>query len=70
MINKEKTLETWMNRMIEYNNDKILAEKCDLEIKDICMHETDYSRIEATNAGTGTILSTCYKCKKCGEFYK
>ena len=29
----------WIRRVVEHWNDKKLAEKCGLEVKDICVHE-------------------------------
>lgn len=67
----------WLKRLREYWNDKKLAEKCGLEVKDICVHEwdgfdyfdhgirvTDFMHIVCTERGYFK------KCKKCGEFYK
>lgn len=55
----------WLKRIVDYYNDKILACKCGLEVKDICVHESDGyiywddERFPEKN-----------KCIKCGEFYK
>ena len=51
-----------LRRIKEYYRDKQLAEKCGLEVKDICTHETD------NNVYFKYTLQ--YKCSKCGEFYE
>lgn len=54
----------WLNRLCSYWNDKKLADKCGLNVKDICVHEYDgnvYWDEERFPAK--------YKCKKCGAFY-
>ena len=58
----------WLKRIMEYHVDKQLAEKCGLEVKDICVHEYQNnlefdSRPRYQKAAKPT-------CKKCGEFYK
>ena len=51
----------WLNRLREYWNDKKLAEKCGLELKDICVHEENFNSIT---------IYPIKKCIKCGEFYR
>lgn len=52
----------WLKRIKEYYRDKRLAEKCGIEVKDICVHEPI----------DDTYLSNppWYKCDKCGEMYR
>lgn len=58
----------WIRRVVEYWNDKKLAEKCGLEVKEICDHESDgetYCKDFPKWDGVPN-----YRCKKCGEFYR
>ena len=50
--------EEWLKRITEYHVDKRLAEKCGLEVNEICAHEPDF-----------TYQDDGYKCIKCREFY-
>lgn len=72
----EKVLKPW----IDYFKDKDLAEKCGLEVKDICQHESD-NNFHAISKENGFYIHSTVKCdfppgfqatdkcKKCGEFY-
>ena len=62
----------WLNRLREYWNDKKLAKKCGLQIKDICVHEPDV-QLEGFKTLIGFDKSNggeWFKCKKCGGFYR
>lgn len=52
----------WLKRIIEYYNDKKMADKYGLTVKDICIHESDHNML-LINPGL-------YRCIKCGEFYR
>ncbi len=54
-------MANWIKRLREYWNDKKLAEKCGLEVKDICVHESTFVITHPDG-----ITHTCIKC---GEFY-
>ena len=65
----------WLLRIKEYYRDKALANKCGLDIKNICKHECDeiiycsesirkHHELEDKCQQTDR-----QKCKKCGEFY-
>jgi len=56
----------WLNLLCEYWNDKKLAEKCGLEVEDICVHESDGKSYTVP----GCAFYSYMKCKKCGEFYR
>lgn len=58
----------WLNRVCEYSNDKKLAEKCGLEVKDICVHEHENNFAKDSRPRFEKSLNP--RCKKCGEFYK
>ena len=55
---------------LAYLRDKKLAEKCGMSVQEIrqepCQHESD--GILKDNSGTFDL--GCYKCTKCGEYYK
>lgn len=51
-------MNKWLKRITEYYQDKKLAEKCGLGVKDICVHEWV------------TGIYTVKHCKKCGESHK
>lgn len=70
-------MNKWLIRMIEHINDKVLADKCGLEIKDICVHELEpivYSKLDTIKMWRilsmiiingpvdGLIECKCYKC--------
>ncbi len=55
----------WLKRIVDYYNDKILACKCGLEVKDICVHEPDISLRRK-----GGCIPDHDKCIKCREFYR
>jgi hypothetical protein len=64
----------WLLRIKEYYRDKDLADKCGLDIKDICKHEPSDKKWEigdkiTTMSGEDHTLVEHY-CIKCGEFYK
>lgn len=46
-----------------------MADKCGLEVKDICVHEpsTEYKIGDEVTIDTKLVE---HYCKKCGEFYK
>lgn len=50
-----------LNKIIEYYQDKLLAEKCNLSIQDICVHKGD-GLYYLTNPPQK-------KCDKCGAYY-
>lgn len=51
----------FLKRMCDYWKDKKLAEKCGLDVRDICEHEND-GLIYTSNPPQS-------KCKKCGGFF-
>ena len=54
----------WLKRIKEYYKNKELADKCGLEIKDICKHEPSKSSCECTTCD-------CIKfCTKSSKIYK
>ena len=58
------TPSKWIKRVCEYWKDKQLADKCGLQIKDICVHELKpivYPRPDTIKM---------WQCIKCGEFYR
>ena len=52
----------WLKRLCDYWKDKKMAEKCGMEVKDICVHARD-----DCHPPLDVII---FKCQKCGEFYK
>lgn len=62
----------------EHLKDKQLAEKCGMDVKEICKHESDgmdyvpglYEKVLASSELTPTDLIRFNKCKKCGELYR
>ncbi len=58
----------WLKRITEYYRDKVLAAKCGLEVKDICVHE--YQNNFGLDSRPRHEKAVKPKCKKCGEFYK
>ena len=58
----------WINRIREYWNDKKLADKCGLQVKDICVHEWGVVGFYRDSRETESIVMK--KCLKCGEVYK
>lgn len=53
----------WTGRIAEHYKDKTLAEKCGLNVEDICVHEP--------NGQTSLIgYPEAYKCKKCMVYYR
>lgn len=55
----------WLKRICEYWNDKKLAGKCGLKVKDICVHESDGNIYWDKER-----FPERHKCVKCGEFYR
>lgn len=55
----------WLKRIKEYYRDKVFAAKCGLEVKDICVHETDGNIYYDSER-----FPVKYRCIKCGEFYR
>ena len=55
-------MSKWLKRIKEYYRDKVLAEKCGLEAKDICVHEST-DEMYLSNP-------PWLKCIKCGEMYR
>lgn len=51
-MQKERDKNYWVSRVVEYTNDKALAEKCNLKVSEICNHE---------------LSSDIRICSKCGE---
>jgi len=52
----------WLKRLAVYLNDKKLAEKCGLNVKEICVHEATFVMTHPDGQ--------THTCIKCGEFYK
>lgn len=59
-----------LNRLCSHWNDKKLAEKCGLQVKNICVHESDGIRYANQFAERWQKDKAIMKCIKCGEFYK
>lgn len=61
----------WIERIFEYMRDKRLAEKCGLEVKDICVHEREPDSAPIPYDWDKRFgIDWRFKCKKCGEFYR
>lgn len=58
----------WLNRIVEHYRDKVLADKCGLQVKDICVHE--YENNFGKDSRPRYVKTRKPKCKKCGEFYR
>jgi hypothetical protein len=56
----------WLKRICEHWKDKKLAEKCGLEVKDICVHESDGNTYMTFQPYS---FPGKYRCKKCGHFW-
>ena len=62
----------WFKRIVEHYKDRRLAQHCGLEVKDVCVHESD-SQLEAFKQTVGFDTSKggdWFMCIKCGEFYR
>lgn len=53
-------MTVWLKRLIDYWKDKKLAEKCGLNVSDICVHEWRQ----------GVHLFTDTYCMKCGTHFE
>lgn len=51
-------MSKWLKRLTEHWNDKKLADKCGLNVQEICNHEIKYKFKQE---------SAKYTCMKCGE---
>lgn len=53
--------QKWFKRWLEYRNDKKLAEKCGLSVKEICTHDWQ------PEINTRAKSEWKWNCAKCGE---
>lgn len=55
------TMSKWLKRICEHWNDKKLAEKCGLPVKEICVHEATFVMTH--------LDGKTHTCIKCGAYY-